>query len=145
MTMIKKRRKPLAVLPHAVIISLTMILLALSGCGAGDSGITGLTGDGSSSADDLTNAKLQWDAPTTNEDGTPLTDLKGYKVYFGPSSGDYQYSIDVGDETSVPLSTIVDSLDDIPPTLCVVVTAYDTYGNESDYSNEVCKDIIPAG
>ncbi len=29
---------------------------------------------------------LAWDAPTTNADGTPLTDLWGYRVYFGTSS-----------------------------------------------------------
>ena len=26
---------------------------------------------------------LSWDPPTTNADGTPLTDLAGYKVYYG--------------------------------------------------------------
>jgi hypothetical protein len=28
-------------------------------------------------------ATLSWDPPTTNVDGTPLTDLAGYKVYYG--------------------------------------------------------------
>ena len=31
--------------------------------------------------------KLAWDAPTTNENGTPLTDLKEYKLYYGQTSG----------------------------------------------------------
>ncbi len=30
---------------------------------------------------------LAWEAPTTNVDGTPLTDLAGYRVYWGPSAG----------------------------------------------------------
>ena len=30
---------------------------------------------------------LAWDAPTTNADGTSLTDLTGYRVYWGLSPG----------------------------------------------------------
>jgi len=135
--MIQQRKR------FGILILAASLMFVLSACGAGDGSLSGY--NATTSTDTWTNATLQWDPPTTNEDGTPLTDLAGYKVYFGPSSGDYPYTIDVGDETSVPLSTLVESLDDIPPTLCVVVTAYDTYGNESDYSNEVCKDITPAG
>ena len=43
-------------------------------------------------------ATPSWDAPTTNADGTPLTDLAGYKVYYGPSSGNYSQAIDVGNQ-----------------------------------------------
>ncbi|NOY39852.1 MAG: hypothetical protein GXO95_06445 [Nitrospirae bacterium] len=120
--------------------SLTLMFV-LSGCGAGD-GSLGYTGDGTT-ANALTSAKLEWDAPSTNEDGTPLTDLAGYKLYYGPSSGNYTGSIDVEDTTSVEIATIIDSID-IPPTsdtVCFAVTAYDTLGNESDYSNEVCEDF----
>jgi len=119
-------------------ILVALLMFVLSACGAGDGSI----GDYNGTA----GTRLQWDEPSTNENGTPLTDLGGYKVYFGPAPGDYPYSIDVGDETSVPLSAIVGSVDDttVPPVLCFVVTAYDTYGNESDYSNVVCKDIPPA-
>ena len=46
------------------------------------------------------NTTLTWDAPTTNADGTPLTDLKGYKVF---CDGDEQ-GIDVGNVTTYPLS-----------------------------------------
>jgi len=30
-------------------------------------------------------ATLSWDAPTQNTDGTPLTDLAGFRIYYGPS------------------------------------------------------------
>jgi len=32
--------------------------------------------------------ELSWNAPTTNADGTPLTDLAGYHVYLGTSAAD---------------------------------------------------------
>jgi hypothetical protein len=45
-------------------------------------------------------AILSWDAPTTNADGTPLTDLTGYKIYSGTGTGNYTQTIDVGNVTS---------------------------------------------
>ena len=38
---------------------------------------------------------MAWDTPTTNTDGSPLTDLGGYKLYYGAASGIYDHSIDV--------------------------------------------------
>ena len=35
------------------------------------------------------NVTLNWNAPTTNSDGTPLTDLAGFKVYRSLSPGNY--------------------------------------------------------
>ncbi len=129
-----QKRKPFNIL---LLLAASLILMfVLPGCGAG--------GGGSYTTNVLTNAKLEWDAPTTNEDGTPLTDLKGYKLYYGPPSGDYTGSIDIGDTRSVEIATIIDSIYDTLPTsgtVCFAVTAYDTLGNESDYSNEVCGDI----
>ncbi len=34
-------------------------------------------------------ATLSWTPPTQNTDGSPLTDLAGYRVYWGTSSGNY--------------------------------------------------------
>jgi hypothetical protein len=33
------------------------------------------------------NATVSWVAPTTNADGTPLSDLAGYKLYYGQNAG----------------------------------------------------------
>lgn len=76
---------------------------------------------------------LSWQAPTTNEDGTPLIDLAGYRVYYGPTPGNYSTSVDVGNVLTKNI--------DLPPDILYyfAVTAYDTGGNESTFSNEVSK------
>jgi len=38
-------------------------------------------------------ATLSWQAPTDNVDGTPLTDLAGFRVYYGNSVNDLRYVI----------------------------------------------------
>ena len=74
-----------------------------------------------------------WAAPNTNANGGDLNDLAGYKVYYGPASGNYTQSIDVGNYTGAVIN-------DLPPgTWCFSVTAYDTAGNESGFSAELCK------
>ena len=80
---------------------------------------------------------LTWDAPTTNIDGSPLTDLAGYKVYHSQASGVYTDtdSKDVGNVTSINIQNTIGNL---KGNWCFVVTAYDIALNESDYSNEVC-------
>jgi len=81
---------------------------------------------------------LSWDAPTTNADGTPLADLAGYKVYYGNCSGNYSQNIDVGNVPTYTVDNLTDGL-----TYYFAVTAYDTSGNESRYSNEVSRTIQP--
>ncbi len=79
---------------------------------------------------------LSWDAPTTNEDGTPLTDLAGYKIYYGTSSGTYTQNVNVGNVATYTVSSLTDGL-----TYYFAVKAYDTASSESRYSNEVSKTI----
>ena len=40
-------------------------------------------------------ATLTWDPPTTNVDATPLTDLGGYKLYYGTASGNYTINVNI--------------------------------------------------
>lgn len=77
-------------------------------------------------------ATVFWDAPTENADGTSLTDLEGYRVYYGTSSFNYSQNIDVGNVTTYMITDLVSEV-----TYYFAVTAYDTSGNESDFSNEV--------
>lgn len=81
---------------------------------------------------------LSWDAVTTNEDGTPADDLAGYKAYWGAVSGNYTGVQDVGNVTTVQIN----SLGSFKGNVCFSVTAYDVVGNESDYSNEVCANMV---
>jgi hypothetical protein len=78
---------------------------------------------------------LTWKAPSTSMDGSPLTDLAGYRLYHGRGSGVYTEVLDVGWFTSC-------SIDGLPSgTWYFAVTAYDFMKNESEYSAEVRADI----
>ena len=80
-------------------------------------------------------ATLSWSAPTTNIDGSVLTDLAGYKVYHRKGTTYSTAGQDAGDVTGIQFVGLSEGEH------CFVVTAYDTSGNESVYSNEVCKTI----
>jgi hypothetical protein len=77
-------------------------------------------------------AILVWNPPTTNADGTLLGDLAGYRVYHGISSLNYTWDADVGDVTTYEIDGLTPEI-----TYFFAVTAYDTSGNESEFSNEV--------
>lgn len=81
-------------------------------------------------------ALLSWTPPTTNVDGTPLTDLSGYKIYYGTATGTYNSTLDVGNTATSTVMNLTEKT-----TYYFAVTAYDTTGNESSYSNEVSKTI----
>lgn len=111
-------------------VLIILILILTVGCGGGGGGTSDVVGASGSNA-----TTLSWNAPTTNADGTALTDLAGYKVYYGTSSGNYSLSVDIGNITG----TVISSLES--GNWCFAVTAYDTSGNESAYSAETCKTI----
>ena len=71
-----------------------------------------------------TQATLIWDPNVESN-------LGGYKVHYGVSSGDYDTIVDVGNQTQYILSDLA-----IGTTYFYAVTAYDTDGNESGFSNE---------
>ena len=79
---------------------------------------------------------LRWDAPTTNVDDTPLTDLAGFKIYWGTATGVYTDFVDAGMTLCYVLSGLTSGL-----TYYFVATAYNISANESSYSNEVNKAI----
>src|SRR2546428_738116 len=72
---------------------------------------------------------LAWDANTD-------PDLAGYKLYYSISSGSYQLSVDVGNQTSYTLSGLLEG-----QIYYFAATAYNLSGSESGFSNEVSKAI----
>jgi len=45
-------------------------------------------------------ATLSWNAPTTNTDGTPVTGLTGYHIYYGITEGAMTQSVAVSGATT---------------------------------------------
>jgi PKD repeat protein len=82
---------------------------------------------------------LFWIPPATNYNGTPLTGVHGYKLYYGNNSRKYTRVIDVGNETTYKVCDLKDG-----HKYYFAVTAYNTSGNESAYSYEVSKTIVSA-
>jgi hypothetical protein len=82
--------------------------------------------------------QLSWMAPTKNADGTALTDLTGYTLYYGQASQNYAMTVDVGDQTTYTLAGLEEGR-----TYYFAVTAYDTSGNESALSAEVSATTSP--
>lgn len=76
---------------------------------------------------------LAWDPNTEPE-------LSGYKLYYGPSTKNYTTNVNVNNVTTFDLPLIEDGT-----VFYIAATAYDLYGMESDFSNEVVwsKDATP--
>jgi len=72
-------------------------------------------------------------------DNNTETDLDGYRVYYGLSSRDYGHIFNAGKENTVEIQGLEEGR-----TYYFAVTAYDTSGNESDYSIEKSLSI-PSG
>ena len=81
---------------------------------------------------------LDWIPPTMNVNGTPLLDLAGYNVYFGPEPGMYL------DFRHLDNPGLVTYVLDLPSSgsWFIVITALDSAGDESDFSNEVVVDVL---
>lgn len=89
-------------------------------------------------SDDFGSATVSW-----NQSEEP--DLAGYKIYYGvaPRTGDcpngssYSYNVDVGNVVSYTFDRLENN-----KTYYFSVSAYDTSGNESCFSDEVKKTIL---
>lgn len=82
---------------------------------------------GESKAEQVT---LAWD-PNTE------ADLAGYRIHLGTASEAYNTVIDVGNQTNFTVTNL-----NRGTTYFFSVTAYNTQGYESDYSNEVNKAVV---
>jgi hypothetical protein len=80
---------------------------------------------------------VSWTAPVRNADGTPLTDLAGYRIYWGTSKGDYPNSVTI-DNPGIT-TYVVDQL--LPATYYFVIRAVNKDGVESGDSKVGSKTI----
>jgi len=71
------------------------------------------------------NATLAWSA-------SPSGDIAGYNVYYGTQSGAYTTEVNAGPSLNVTVSNLTPGV-----TYYFAVTCYDSFGDESGYSNEI--------
>jgi len=83
-------------------------------------------------------ATLHWTAPTLNTDDSSLTDLSGYKIYYGLSSASLTNSITINNIGVA--SYVIENLD-ANTTYYFSITAINDQDSESAYSNIVSKYI----
>lgn len=126
------------------ILALAAIAALMSGCltevvapdvalHSSDGNLAGSTGETTYGS-----ITLSWAAPTHNTDGSVLTDLDGYRIYWGTTPGQYPNSLTIDNES---ITTYV--LENIPVgTYNFVATSFNSAGIESTYSNPVRKEVL---
>lgn len=80
---------------------------------------------------------LSWTPPTQNADGSTLTNLAGYKIYYGISEGNNPNVIII-DNPGIA-AYVVENL--TPATYFFAATAFNSNGIESEFSNIAIKII----
>jgi hypothetical protein len=111
-----------------------LLSLILTGCGGGGGGGSSTS---SSQPPEGTNSSitLSWETPVSQADGKPLADLSGFYIYYGESPLAYSEMIDAGNVRTYTLQSLPAG------TYYLAITAYDSAGNETDFSPEVAKSI----
>jgi len=82
-------------------------------------------------------ATLSWIPPTTNTNGTPLTNLAGYRIYYGTSSSSLNQSVQIANPGIANYA--IDNLS--PATWYFTVVSYNKANIESPVSEVVSKTI----
>lgn len=80
---------------------------------------------------------LSWSAPTQNEDGSMLMDLRGFVIHYGKTSGTYSNQIRIDNPTVT--TYVVDNLS--PGTYFFTATAFNASGVESRLAGEISKTL----
>jgi hypothetical protein len=114
-----------------VLLLLASAALALAGCGGASVQSSGALGSGNGTA------TLNWTPVTQNTNGTELTDLAGYRVYYGTSPEDLSAVVVLDDPTQT--SYLVGSL--AAGTWYFAVAAYTTTGTVGELSNIAAKTV----
>lgn len=123
---------------------LAAAVLVLAGCGGG-SGSSSASASGTSGPPSATapaptskgSATLNWTAPTSNSDGSALTNLAGYHIYYGASAGSMSNRVTIASPST--LNYVVSNLGS--GTWYFAIAAYTNDGLESGMSNVGSKTI----
>lgn len=125
-----------------------VFLFLLNGCGEVERFGDRFGGDSNGSDNDSSGlsaarvgngaALVSWAPPTENTDSSTLTDLAGFKIYYGTFPGEYDKTITINNPGLT--SYVVENL--ASADWFFVVTAFNTSGVESAYSKEVFKEIV---
>jgi hypothetical protein len=84
----------------------------------------------------LATVTLQWQPPTENTDGTSLSDLAGYRIYYGPDPDNLNHVIEF---QNPGLTTYV--VEELTPSIWYfAMTAFNSQGLESNFSNQQTRD-----
>ena len=116
------------------------ILVLLTACSTEENYTGSLDGGtGSGVIQGTAQVILAWVAPVEREDGTPISmsEIAGYRVYYGMSEGDYTNEVDISDRGTMQ-ATLSGLLSGI---YYIVVTTYDMEGRESSYSPVVIANV----
>lgn len=119
-----------------VIMGVTL-LDTLVACNSGGQSAPGAGADAGSTTAPTGSAIVTWIAPQTNADGSALTNLLGFHVYYGTDANV------LGTLRDVPGAAASDTAFTklAPGTYYFAVTAYTADGAESDLSVVVSKDV----
>lgn len=86
----------------------------------------------------LGSVTLSWTPPTANDDGSTLSDLISYKIYYGTAPGDYGNVVQI-DNPGIASCVIANLM---PDTYYFAATAVNSKGFESGFSNEAIKEVL---
>jgi hypothetical protein len=116
---------------------LALAACVLVGCHQDATGLSTVSAGTSATNKGGGTAMLSWQAPTTNTDGAALTDLAGYRIYYGMNADDLTQTVQL---TSVGLQTYV--IEDLGSgTWYFAIKAVTNTGVESALSDVVSKTI----
>lgn len=76
--------------------------------------------------------EVEWDPTTLRIDDSPVTEITGYRLYFGTSPGEYEHMVEVGTATSSLVEGLAEAQN-----YYFAATALDSYGTESGFSEEM--------
>ena len=112
------------------LLALTLVLSLVACAGGGTSGLSDPSDPGSSGS-----IALSWVAPSEREDNTglQLSEIEGFRIYYGTEAGVYQNQLAVNDSTAEQVQIV----DVTSGTYYIVMTTVDTEGQESVYSSEL--------